>query len=179
MNDDIRTSLQMLDKKKVIMKQTISDNSKRVRDKLADVLVSMHGFRKFDLKNKKIPNINEEYIEKKVGGIKKTFSNVFDDYIRNMILQTTNVKYVFLDKFKKIINFHLEKNKKVKKSIGLQCTLNLNEYIRQTEQKLANSKKFYLSEIKAYKRKINNVENEKNISLDEKKKYVYKIKVFH
>ena len=92
MNTDITNSLRMLERKKNIMNRNIIDNNKRVREKLAEVLESMDGYNKFNmLKKKKIHFINDEYIDKKVDSVKKTMNNVFDDYVKNMIIHTVNV----------------------------------------------------------------------------------------
>lgn len=91
MNEDILNSQSMLSRNKNILSKNIIDNNKRVREKLSEVLVSMDTYRKFDFKNKKLPFINDEYIEKKVGNIKRTMNGVFDDYVRNMIIHTVNV----------------------------------------------------------------------------------------
>ena len=71
----------------------------------------------------------------------------------------------------------MEKQNKPKQDIGVQCSLNISKYIKDTEKKLKDSKKYYLSEFKAFKKKISGLETEKNIFIDEEKKYVYKIKV--
>jgi hypothetical protein len=71
----------------------------------------------------------------------------------------------------------LEKNRRVKEDKSVQCVFNSGDYLRELEKKLSDSKKFYLSEVKAFKKRINNLENEKNVMLDEEKKFTYTIKV--
>lgn len=61
----------------------------------------------------------------------------------------------------------IEKTKKKTSSIGIQCNLSSTKLIRETEKKLIEAKKFYFKELKEVKKKMNQLENEKKIFLDD------------
>ena len=71
----------------------------------------------------------------------------------------------------------MQRNRKVLKNVSVQCNINSNKYVRESEKKLIEAKKFYFREIKTIKKKMGQIESEKNVISNEEKKFVSKIQV--
>ena len=91
MTKDIQNSLNMLEKKKIIMSQNVVDNSGRVKEKLAEILHAMAVTQRSGLDRKTVPFIDAEYIQSKISHVEKTIGGVFNEYVRSMITKTINV----------------------------------------------------------------------------------------
>jgi hypothetical protein len=81
----------MLEKKKLLMRQNVVDNSQKIKDKMCDILDRMEKYKRFGVNKSTSMTINEAYIEKKINLLGSTMNGVFDDYVKVMIIQIVKV----------------------------------------------------------------------------------------
>lgn len=81
----------MLNQSKFLMNEKVQDNSQKMQEKLCEILATMEQHEQFRFKHKKLPQINDEFIQKQISGMERTFGDVLDNYVRNLIVQTVNV----------------------------------------------------------------------------------------
>lgn len=81
----------MLDKKKLLMRQNVVDNSQKIKDKMCDILDRMEKYKRFGINKPTNVIINDAYIEKKINLLGNTMNGVFDDYVKVMIIQIVKV----------------------------------------------------------------------------------------
>lgn len=72
---------------------------------------------------------------------------------------------------------YIDRNKKVKREVGIQCEMNFNKQIRDLEKKLKKLKKFYFSELKAFRNKMQSLKSDNETLSEESKKQLNKIQV--
>ena len=90
-NENITDSLNLLDKKHVILCQEIKDNNPKIQEKLNEILERMGKYKKKITPLKKLVHIDKEFIRKKVENVDKSMNGVFNYYVKNLIVQTVNV----------------------------------------------------------------------------------------